>query len=194
MGPVPSIVHIIKGIGEEAAIEALRCDDSDEALKFIQKYDSIPPSDLGHFRLEEIAAICGINTRTLIQTLTGALYTQSQEAAKVLVLVNQPKVTQKTIDMALTDRGEKDREFFLRGTGFLPVPKGAQITINQQNNTMAAAPQLQSESRVPLVLGSTDDLLLDMQTVLRPDRALTSGEETNTAVPVNAPEIEYMDV
>lgn len=199
--PRPSISYFLKDISPAECIEALLCDDSPDALKFHAKYASISPSDREYLALEEIAILAGLSPRELIQTVTGAMYTQTQDRQKAIVLRSQSKIVQKTIKMALRDRGEKDRDMFHRATGFLPTGKGTVINLNQQNNTQNQPAQLSTPNVLqgiaagqngPLNLGSTDEMLLDMQAVVRP--ALPAPvEETNSIVPVNAPELEVIE-
>ena len=204
--PRPSISYFLKDITPDECIEALLCDDSPEALKFNALYNSLAPSDRGYLALEELAVLAGVNPRELVQTITGALYSQTHERQKAIVLRNQPKIVQKTIKLALTNRGVKDRDMFHRATGFLPMAKGAQTTINlnQQNNTNNEAPAqpalsmprvlqgITAESTGPLTVGSTDDFLLDMQNVVRP-QLKAPIEPVNSEVPVNAPELAVIE-
>lgn len=192
-----SIHHIIEGVGQEKCLSALRCDDSPEAIAFIQKYDSISSSDLEYVSIEEIALIVGINARKLAETITGALLMTTMEASKVIALAAQPLILNTTIKQAQHPLGEKDREMFLRGVGFLPTPKGSNTTINLNQLNQGSQSQSESAPKAPLTLDSMDEMLLDMQSVVRnPDKQLTAGNEhepTNNTVPENAPAIEYIE-
>lgn len=203
--PRPSISHILKGIGVDACIEALLCDDSPEALAFNAKYSSISRSDREYLAIDEIALLAGLSSRVLIQTITGALFQQTAETSKAIALSAQPDIVKKTVEMAKTDRGEKDREMYHRAMGFLPTPKGAQTTINLQQlnqggesaqRALGAGGDASRDPAAPLVLGSMDDVLLDLQTVIRPQlptssaAAVVEAEPMNTTVPANVADLD----
>ena len=197
MDGVPSVTEKIKaGVGSiDRAIQALREDDSEDALAFIQKYDSISKSDKKFVTLEEI--------------VTGAIMEQCGDVTKMMVTVAQPEVVKATIKAATdsvpivatvgnrqrvvgyTNGDTKAMELFHKATGFLPTPKGAvtNINLNQQNNT-AQLSSKDDEDDGPEDLQTMDSFLMDMQDVLRPELPAPREE----AVPVVIPNIEYLDI
>jgi hypothetical protein len=204
MDGVPKIKdRIVAGAGSiQKAIEALRGDDSDDALAFIERYDSISESDLPRLAIEEIFTAAGLTARRFVEVLTGALMQQSSDVTKMLVSVAQPRVVEATIKAAteslpiIGNEGEvvgwtngdiKAQELFHKATGFLPTPKGAQTTINLQQLNQTAVSSDEEKCDAPQ---SMDDFLMEIQDVVRP-KALNPPVET---VPINAPLIEYMEV
>lgn len=201
---VPQITHLLKNAsgGIPACIEALRGDDSEDALIFIAKWDAITESDRARLTIEEICVAAEIGTRALVGAVTVALMQQSQDATKIMVLTSQPRVVQATIDAATREEpimnreGEivgyrsgdvKAQDIFHRATGFLPTPKGATINLNQLNQT-AQLPEPEEGCDPP---PSADDFLLEIQSAIRPDKQL---EAPRKPVHAELPMLEGADV
>lgn len=183
------ITHLLQRAdgGVDGCIAALRGDDSEEAQDFIEKWDSVSDSDRAQLSVEEIALAADITSRRLLETVTGALLQQAQDITKLIVATSQPRIVEKTVEMALTDKGFGDRELFHKATRFLPTPKGSETTVNVQQNTLPA-PGDEPEDGCPAP-PNADDFLLDMQSVLRPAKAIEAPEP---AVRAHIPELEYI--
>jgi hypothetical protein len=212
MDGVPRITdRLIAGAGSIATvIAALREDDSEDAASFIAKYDSISESDRGRLTIEEIFTAAELSARRFIEITTGALMQRSGDITKMMVAVAQPRVTEATIKAATeslpivaTRDGEREvvgwtngdvkaMEMFHKATGFLPMPKGAQTTINlnQLNQTaqLSAAEDDEGPCEPP---PSMDEYLLELQDVAR-ERALPAPAP-DAVMPINAPALEYVD-
>lgn len=117
--------------GLEQVIEALRGSDETDAQAFIRKYDTCSASDLDKLTLEEVAVAAGIRPLDLLGVATKALFQQSQTVAGVIAASAHHKVVAKNIQMALNDKGVRDREMHLTATGHLPLPKGT-VIFNQR--------------------------------------------------------------
>ena len=207
MEGVPSITgRIVGAVGSvDRAVEALRGDDAPEAVQFIEKYDSVTPTDRERLKLEEIIVASQLSTRKFVEVLTGALMQQAQDVTKMMVGMAQPRVVEATIRAAteiqpiFDKEGEivghttgdlKAQEMFHKATGFLPMPKGAQIAI-QLNNGGRAAEEEDGDEEKCLPPPSMDDYLRQIQEVIRPKEL--PAPVITSQVPVNAPELEYLD-
>ena len=205
MDGVPSVTaRIVRGAGSvDLAIEALRGDDSEDAQSFIAKYDSISASDRTRLKLEEIFTAADLTARRFVEVVTGALMQQSGDITKMMVAVAQPEVTQATIHAATREvpvldlegnllgyrPGDvKAQEIFHKATGFLPPPKGVEITYNFDQRKQTAI--LNGDDEEKEELPSMDEYLMQLQDVLRPAAQLPAPQAT---IPINAPEIEYLD-
>jgi hypothetical protein len=208
MKGVPKIGYLFRAAegGMDACLEALRGYDDEDAQAFVEKYDSVSKSDMERLTVEEVCIASGLTIRRLREILLSALAEQSAEVSKVMVLTSQKSVIDATIKAATRETPIFDREgsivghtngdvkameIFHKATGFLPTPKGATTTINlQQLNQTANNPALgEGDEEKCLPPPSTDEFLLDMQDVVRP-KQLPAPE----TLPVNAPEIDYLDV
>lgn len=130
---VPRITHMLEEAegGLAQVIEALRASDEEEAIAFITKYDSVSESDHQRVTLEEISTSAGVRSIDLLGVATKALFAQGETVASIVSSSARPEVTKKTIQMALQDKGVRDREMFHTATGFLPIPKGTLIMNNR---------------------------------------------------------------
>lgn len=130
---VPQISHILKHAerGLPQVIDALRGYDEEDAQAFIQKYDSLSLSDQKHLTIEDICVAAEIRTLDLLASATKALVLESQTASAIIAATSHYKVVRKTVAMANTDGGHRDREMIHLATGFLPSPKGSTF-INQR--------------------------------------------------------------
>lgn len=206
MDGVPKVTdRIVAGAGSIAsAIEALRGDDSDDAVAFIERYDGISKSDMARVSIEEIFTAAGLTARRFVECVTGALMQQSSDTTKMMIAVAQPRVTEATIKAAVdsipimdgegeiagyTNGDVKAQELFHKITGAMPTPKGANLTFNlQQNNATLQQSKGDGEIEPPQ---SMDEFLMEMQDVVRP-KALMAPVEHVT--PINATQVEYIDV
>ena len=208
MDGVPKVTPtLIEGAGSlQAILDALRSDDSEDAIAFMEKYESVSESDLERVSVEEIFTAAGLTARRFVEVVTGSLMQRSGDITRMMVAVAQPRVTSATI-MAATEKspildgdGEivgythgdiKAQEMFHKATGFLPTPKGAQTTINlsQTNQTAQLAAGSKDDGCEPPQ--SADDFLMELQGVIRP-KALPAPPESK--MPANAPVVEYLDV
>lgn len=202
---VPRVTDRIKaGAGSiSSAIEALRGDDSPDAQSFIGIYDSLSKSDQRRLTLEDVFTAAGLSARRFVEVVTGALMQQSADVTKMMISVAQPKVAKSLIKAATdsvpivcqglvvgrTNGDVKAMEIFGKISGMVPVPKGAQNTINiQQLNQGDTREEIDSEEvEVP---GSMDEFLMEMQEVLRPKQL---DAPPDNSIPMNAPEVEYID-
>lgn len=150
--PVVTPMFRAVGGGIPKVIEALRAHDDDEAQKFIALYDSLSVSDRKCLTLESIAFASGITSLRLAEVAQTALYLYASMQTKMLISIAMTKVTKSIIKAATdempiialdpetkmsmvvgrTNGDVKAMELFGRMAGIVPVPKGAQIAI--QNN------------------------------------------------------------
>lgn len=207
---IPSIVPIItRGAGGiDSAIEALEGDDSPNSIQFMKVWRSLTADERRRVRFETLVLGAGLTTRQFLETLTGALAQQAGDVSKMMIAAAQPRVIERVVQGATEVSpifnkdgdvvGErfgnlKHQELFLRGSGFLPTPKGSTTIINQTNQTAQITPGKGNECLPP---PSTDAFLLEIQDVISPRQlagaVTTPPEEVIGTVP--ASEGEYMDV
>lgn len=141
----PMFKAVEGGIG--AVIEAIRAHDDDDARAFLDVYEQCNPTDRKYLSLESIAFAAGIGSLRLAEVAQTALFLYASAQTKMLISSAMPKVT-RAIVKAATDEvpitamqdGEykvvgrtngdvKAMELFGRISGIAPVPKGAQIAI-----------------------------------------------------------------
>lgn len=143
--------------GLRQSLDALRGSDDETAQKFMAKYDSIAPSDLVFFSIEQIAASCGVDTPTLAGVLMKAIVSQQASIAAIKAATAHPKIVEKSIQNALQDRGIRDREMLHTAVGFLPTPKGATIISQRFQIANISNPEKTKEVEGPASLSQFDD-------------------------------------
>ena len=186
---VPEITPILKMAngGARGCIEALRSDDSPDAVTFLAKWDSLAETDKSRCCIEDVCVAAGLTTRRLLEVITGAMMTQGDVMTRLIVAAAKPKVIERMAKQAKTAKGEKDRENFLRGKQvdwFVPT-KG--LTIDQsdrrtQNNVLNAP---KAERALPP--GRADEFFLELATTMKPDQPMLPTPEP--IVEANVPEI-----
>lgn len=123
----PILASVQGGIG--AVIEALRFHDDEDAKAFVDCYDELGDTDRKLIPLEAVAFAAGIGSLRLAECAQTALFLHGQLRTKLLLASGIPAIVEKSIKIAKTTKGLADREWMLKAGGVLPVPKGAQIAI-----------------------------------------------------------------
>jgi len=210
---VPNVTpRIIRGAGSvDNAIEALRGDESEDAIAFMQKWDSISVGDRKYLTIEEIFTAAGLTAREFVEVVTGALMQQGEDSSRMIVAMAKPKVMESTIKAATdevpitaydvetrqmkvvgkTNGDVKAMEMFHKITGNLQAPKGSTTNIyaNQANQTVVQASKDDDDGEE---LPSMDSYMREIQDVVRPQLEASVPSSIST-VPINAPEVEYLD-
>lgn len=148
----PIITPMLKGVegGIRHVLEALRAHDDDDAQAFIEVYDSLTITDRRVVPIESVAFACGTGSLRLAECAQTALFLYGTMKTKMLLSSAMPKVMKATIKAATDEvpitadtmegrivvghsNGDiKAMEMFHKMSGLMPLPKGAQIAI--QNN------------------------------------------------------------
>jgi hypothetical protein len=130
----PIVTPLLKRVdgGIPYVLEALRSHDDDDARDFLDLYDSLTAKDRKYLSLEEIAHASGIGSLRLTEITNTAIILHSKMAVSMMLASHMPKVVATNLKQAATPKGLADREWALKAGGYLPVPKGATIAI--QNN------------------------------------------------------------
>lgn len=161
--------------------QILAMSESPDALRVLAMYRRIPKGMANHLPIEAFCVAAKYTPQALLGDITAILVRQGAVASAIITAVNQARVVQKTIDMALTDEGFEDRKLFHTATGFLPTPKTGVKVIN--NMPAQAAPiQTVNFSVAP----NPENILKDAVTGLHEARAAKAIDITSSAVPMPA--------
>jgi hypothetical protein len=155
----PIITPMLKSAdgGIERVMEALRAYDDDDARDFIDIYDDLTNKDRQYLTLEEVAVASGIGSLRLAEIAQSAMIMHGQLTTKLLLASNMSKIVSTSIKQALTPKGLADREMMLKAGGIMPVPKGAQIAI--QNNLADGRSETKTiETPTPSYLSASERL------------------------------------
>jgi hypothetical protein len=132
--------------GVESAIDALRWSREEDALAFLQKYDSIPPTDLEYLSMDEICAAAGLDPRRLLRLAVDWIVKISLMETTLIVSTSQRRIARRMVKRALTDQGTRDRRLFFEAAGILPSKYGPGL-LAMARNTSARRTEAQPEAQ-----------------------------------------------
>lgn len=104
--------------------------DHADARKVLSAYNSLSSSLQRVTPIEAYCVAASVSPLLVLDMLVAAVSRSGALAAAVVAAANQPRVVQKSVEMALTSEGILDRQLLARATGFLPSPRGSQINIH----------------------------------------------------------------
>ena len=73
----------------------------------------------------------------LLKVVADATYRSSMYVAQFKASLALPSIVERSIEVALTDKGVADRKMLLQHAGFLPIPVGSQTNIAVMQNATA---------------------------------------------------------
>jgi hypothetical protein len=131
----PIITPMLRAVegGIPHVIEALQAHDDEDARAFVGAYEQCSRGDAKHLTVEAIAHAAGIGSLRLAEVAQTAIFLYDGMKTKMLLASGLPGIVSRSIQMAKTPKGVHDREMMLKAGGVLPVPKGAQIHIQNLN-------------------------------------------------------------
>ena len=116
--------------GLPEVIAALSSSDDPDAQAFIAKLNRVSASDRERISIEHVAVAARVPTLRLLEIATSSLVRRGLNVSKIIAATAHPKVVEKTVQMALQDKGIQDRKMLHEATGFLPTNKGG-ILVNR---------------------------------------------------------------
>ena len=120
--------------GVKHVLDALRAYDDPDARAFLETMEECSSRDRRHLNLEAISFAAGIGSLRLAEIAQTAIFLYDGMMTKMLLASGLPGIVERSIQMAKTPKGLHDREMMLKAGGVLPVPKGAQIHIQNLNS------------------------------------------------------------
>ncbi len=165
----PRISHMLESVdgGIAHCVEALRAHDEDDARLFLGVWDRCSATDRKYLKVEEIAHAAGVGALRLAEVVQTALFLYGNMQTQMMLAAGLPQIVSRSIKQAKTAKGLADREWMLKAGKILPIPKGAQIAI-QNNLTQPSAPQLEPsygwkypEQRLKEIAAITNPKLLE---------------------------------
>lgn len=187
---------ILAAGGKQGIFEVLGCDDSPEAVAFMEVYRSFSEAERDNFTIVELFMLAGMTARRFGEVLMGALMQQGADASRLLIAAAMPNVSETLIQAAterqpiMDNKGNlvgyanpdmKAIEIFGKISRMLPMPKGSSTVIN------IGQPE-DSEDEGTAELEPMDDFLMELQSVTR--NQLPAPAKTIEA-PINAKDISY---
>lgn len=165
---------------------ALAARDGDKDMgKYLASYAQLSPKEQAIHTPETLCDLSGVKPADLFGSVCGQVWASSQREASMLIAINHPRIIEKTAKFALSPKGVKDREMFHKGTGFLPTPKGAHISINNSPQMLQAS----GGGSSPLALPSMEDDMMEIEDAEFEDTPLLpSGPPVPSDEDINLPD------
>ena len=137
----PTVTPMLQSVegGIDHCITVLRAHDDDDARAFIEMWDKCSKTDRMYLKLEDIAHAAGVGSLRLAEVCNTALFLYGNMQVQMMLAAGMPQVVARSMKQAKTAKGFADREWMLKAGKILPIPKGAQIAI--QNNMPVIEPK-----------------------------------------------------
>jgi hypothetical protein len=153
----PIVEPMLASVGGGVAfcVRALRAHNDDDARAFLEVYDALTRQDRRLLKVEEIAHAAGIGSLRLAEVTQTALFLYGDRQTQMILSAAMPKVIRATIKAATdqvpivadidgrrmvvgkTNGDMHAAEMLLKARNVVPVPKGSQINI-QNNNSVTS--------------------------------------------------------
>lgn len=161
--------------GKDGIFEALECDDSPDAIAFMEVYRSFSEEERDSFKIEELFLLAGMTARRFGEVLMGALMQQGADASRLLIAAAMPNVSETLIRAAterqpiMDNKGNlvgyanpdmKAVELYGKISRMLPTPKGSSTVINVGRPDDEEDDEEGSANLEPM-----DDFLMELQQV-----------------------------
>jgi hypothetical protein len=117
----------------------LEASADDACRRLCQTYYGLPKVHRAGLPIEAFCVAAAVPPLHVLEVLTATVIRLGAQASTIVAAVNHPRVVQKTIDVALTDDGVRDREMLHKHANFLPTPAGARTNIVVTQNASATA-------------------------------------------------------
>ena len=182
----PLIKKNIPG-GWPSALAALRTSDLPEARHFIAVYDDVtlPAGVRRSLPVEAFAIKAGLLPSQLYETIVQVVRRQSALDGVLIAASHHPSIVEKSSQLAL-EGDIKHVTHNLKHMGFLPLPKGAQVSI-QVNANATASSASQAVTAAPAPENTIRRLVNRFNTALPPADAIPALAEGQETVPLQMP-------
>jgi len=129
------------GIGLDNFIAMTRLARTSEsgAARFLDAWDGLDASEqLSATTADAVCEQIGLAPLDLLKAVADATLRFAMYTARLRAAVAMPSIVERSIEVALTEKGAADRKMQLQHCGFLPIPVGSQTNIAlMQSNTPA---------------------------------------------------------
>jgi hypothetical protein len=103
-----------------------------DALRWWAVWEGLAPSARTRVTLDEVCFAAGVTPKAIVQVVAGLAFDLNCDLGDFISAVDHPQVVAKTIEIAKTAQGTAERRMLLDHAGFLPQPKGMNLTLSQR--------------------------------------------------------------
>lgn len=142
--------------GVPAAIEAARMVSEKDVRfqKLVYAYDQLSNSDKEKIHLEDLCAAAEISSAEFLGLTAAAMHSRNMDISRIMAATFHHKIVEASIANAMDPRGVADRKMLHDHMGFLPLPAGQNIIIDQSHKTVntgkGSEPSVEDTSKTAL--------------------------------------------
>lgn len=107
--------------------------DNEKLASVCKAWDNLTALQQKKTTLDDLCALVNLPIPEFIGVVAPEAFRYGINMAKMFVGMAQPNLVKKSIEVALTPEGVKDREMLFKATGLVPTSKGINI-VNSQTN------------------------------------------------------------
>lgn len=112
--------------------------------RLVALWDDLSRTDRKRLHAEDLCRAAEIPPEDYLAEITRIAFRVNCDAANLVAAAAHPKVIKRAVMEALKPEGVQDRRFLLQHAGFLPLPTGTVINVQQMNQ-----PQNEAPARLP---------------------------------------------
>jgi hypothetical protein len=162
------------GLDNFIEMERLARTNDPSAERFMNAWDALDASEQqARGTADAICNRAGLAPIELLGIVADAAYRVAMYAAQIKAALALPSIVERSVDVALTDKGIADRKMLFQHSGFLPTPSGAQTNIAMVQNSQLNA----TTQPVITVAPRPEETLCRLSDGLNDSRAKMNGGE-----------------
>jgi hypothetical protein len=137
-GSLTYAISLIPG-GKATFIEYARLSPDPKIKEAVHRWDTLSLNQKKRMTVDMLCAAVEIPPVDMLKEVTGIAYQYNIDLSNFIAAVHQPQVVDRTIKSALRKDGVDDRRMMHQHSGFIPSPRGPQVTISNNVSAQAAA-------------------------------------------------------
>lgn len=128
----------------------IAANEGDEKMKvLLDHYLSLPTREQATVMPEQLCDMANVPPHELMGVVAGQLFKYGRQETLMIAAIQQPQIVAAVAERAKQYEGAPDATLFLKGTGFVPTPKGTTFLVNRQ---------LEAHEPIPIGSGSVAQL------------------------------------
>lgn len=167
----------------------LSASEHSDARRVLSTFHSLPRELRRVVPIEAFCVAAAVSPISILEQLFLVCVRQGAQASSLIASINQPRVVEKSVEMALTDDGIDDRTLLARATGFLPSPSGSRTVVNVAANASAAAAAKSDAVAAPVLAPPPEQTIRRLVDRFNDAKALAEAPANNIPIPI-APVID----
>jgi hypothetical protein len=149
-GPIHSVCSYIKGGRKSFMQMAILASQIEPNLQpIIDSYENLTPPAQRTVDLDALCKLNEVEPAHFLAVVAEAAHKFSQNSSILVAALNMPMVVKKSIQVAQTQEGHRDRKMLFEHAGFIPTSGGINITQIAKANAASQANNSATERGMP---------------------------------------------